>query len=316
LILTSFTTVQGHNCILGNAYNTLRHLNLSLREQDLFFWFSAFHGSRIVSEMFDTLFEKKTKTNWQIFVEQCIEDQQPVLVHIDPKALPYVKHNVFVPSIGHYINIIGIEIGEKKLCVSDGYVPTYSPSTYTGWIDFSAVTNSYINACWRIKLSALTSFFKGSGEAEILEFTRTNIIRRLSEFLLPDEKNHKPSGIVRLRNLPDTIYVHVRDENYMEIFKLLAGIRLHIINPLVYLRLALERHQNQYQEQAKSLGIFINTFWDIPYMQLIKFSIAHKRINCEGIATQIREAVLMEETVLNTLIENLMTDKKATIERI
>lgn len=284
---------------------------MNLREQDLFFWFSSFQGNRTVSELFDTLYKEKENNSWQNFVEQCLADQHPVLVHIDPKVLPYIKYNTPDPSIGHYINIIGIDPKEKKLCVSDSYVPTYSPSTYTGWIDCSAVTDSHIDACWRINLVALYHFFQGHKEEDILDFTNANIIRRLTEFLWPDESNHRPAGITELRKLPDTIYHHIQNKNYDDMFKLLAGIRLHIINPLVYLRLSLERNQSQYQDLIKSLGAFIVKYWETPNMQLIKFSIAHKSLDSECIATQIKAAVFTEQAVLTTILENLMITKKS-----
>jgi hypothetical protein len=314
LILTNFATAQGRNCIFGNVYNTVHYLQMDLREQDLFFWFSIFQGSRTVSELFETLYEKNGETDLRRFVMHSLEAGQPVLTHIDPKVLPYITYSTLNPSAGHYINIIGFDARANKLCVSDSYIPTYKPSTYTGWIDCPPVPCHHIEACWRINSGALQRFFVEQG-ASISDFTRANIVRRLSDFLIPNEANDGMAGITELSRLPDTIGSFVQNKDYEEILKLLAGIRLHIINPLIYLRIALERLPDSYGEFVKNLDKFIESEWEASNMQLIKFAVAHKHLEGERIALKIQESVQKEEEVLTTIMERLKSGKHDVEER-
>lgn len=310
MMLADFTTMQGYNCIFGNVYNTLRYFRTDFFEQDLFFWFSAFQGNISESSLFDTFYEEKGKNSWLNFVKQSLAAQQPVLVSVNPSVLPYIKYDAQNASLRHYINIIGIDVEKKKMCVSDSYVPTYSPSTYMGWVDYRLVSDFQIKNCWRIKISLLRYFQRECRNEEIRDFTFSNIIRRLSVFLKEDKVNHNHSGIDKLEKLHDIVFTNVENKNYEKIFELLAGIRLNIINPLIYLRFALERNRNRYQDLAKSLDTFTNNYWETLNLQLIKFAIAHKHLDSERISEQIKNTILEEEVVLNAILEKLISDRK------
>lgn len=314
MILTNFTTVQGYSCIFGNIYNALHYIQMNVKEQDLFFWFSPFQGSKNIYEMIDIFYEKIDKNEWQNFVKQSIEEKKPVLVRINPNSLPYIRHSTFDSSKGHYINIIGIDVSEKKICVSDSFVPTLSNSTYTGWIDYSTIVNVHIDTFWQIKYNLIYKFLRKCEEEEIINFTYFKIISRLRDYLEIDYSNEY-KGISELQKLPNLVGEHVQNKNYIEIYKMLAGVRLNIINPLVYLSHALQRN-HQYQDLAKSLDAFVGNYWESLNMKLVKFSVAHKPLDGKCIATEIEDAVFMERAVLKSIIERLLIDTDVISEKM
>lgn len=313
MILRNYTTMQGYNCILGNVYNMLHYVQMDIKEQDLFFWFSPFQGSKNMYCMFNVLYEEVEKSKWQGVVKQSIKDQKPILIQISPRILPYIKYDTSNLSMVHYINIIGIDINEKKLCVSDSYVPTLNPSIYTGWIDYERLENS-VEACWRVKNNTIDQLLHECKEEEIANLTYYNIIRRLKEFLGIDN-NNECTGIIQLQNLSDRLLFYIERQNYVETYQMLAGLRLNVINPLIYLQLALERTP-QYQNIAKYIATFTEKYWESLNMKLLKFSIAHKHIDGKNIATLVEEAIRMEQDLLKSIVDILLVDKAVITEKL
>lgn len=305
LVLADYNTLQGYNCIFSNVYNTLRYCQIDIYEHDLFFWFSGFSKNRNIDNLFEIIYNEKNSIDWQRFIELNIRNNTPVLAHIDPKILSHVKFNEFDTTVGHYINIIGINVHDKKLLISDSYVPTYIPSTYTGWIDYSSIEDNQIKACWSINRVYINNFFQERDAKYFINFTHINIIKSLINFLLPDEDNNLPAGISKLKEMPQIIHNYVQNKKYDEMFKLLAGIRLHIINPLIYLSNSLDRYYDRYDNLLKSLNNFIEDYWESLNMQLIKFSIAHKKLDSKIIASRVKDVIFMEEEVLKNILETM-----------
>lgn len=303
-----FVTLQGHNCILGNVYNIINYYHINITEADLFFWFCPFDGDKNLYEVFEKLYEDKDECNWKEYVIKSLKDGQPVMISVNPKVLPYIKVEVGDPSLKHYINIIGIDENRKQLYVSDSYVPTYIPSTYEGWVDYSGMSDSDIGNCWRLKSKILFYLQNDCRKADIKNYTRTLIIKRLSEFL-KDTNNKNYSGIEELHTLSGIVKKNIEDENYGEIFKLLAGIRLNIINPLIYLVDWFEHYSEDYDEWIERLNNHVKGYWEAINVKLLKFALAHKKLEAEKIFLQIEETVALEQKVLNDLLERLLEQR-------
>lgn len=309
MLLNDFVTSQGHNCILGNVYNSMKYFQVDVSEQDLFFWFSPFDGDRNLPEVFEKLYEDKGECRWQEFIKKSLNDGQPVIISINSKVLPYFKVEVGDSSVKHYINIIGIDEDREQLYVSDSYIPTYIPSTYEGWVDYSEISDSDIGNCWHLKLELLLYFQNNCGLYDINSFTLASIIKKLSSFLKKNSDNQKPSGMDNLQMMSKTVRNDVENVNYNEIFKLLAGIRLNVINPLIYLIKVFEHCPNEYSEWSERLNNLVNGHWEIINIKLVKFALAHKKLDADTISNQIDEAVEFEKNVLNDILKQLLKTK-------
>lgn len=319
MLLNNFVTSQGHNCILGNVYNAMNYFHVDVSEQDLFFWLSPFDGDRNLPEVFEKLYEDKGKCDWQEFVQTSLNDGHPVIISINPKALPYFKSEVGNSSTKHYINIIGIDKDRKQLYVSDSYIPTYIPSTHEGWVNYSEISDSDIENCWRLKSELLLFFQNYCGSDDINSFTLASIIKRLSSFLSINSDNLPPSGMDNLQMLSKIVKNDIENGNYNKIFELLAGIRLNVINPLIYLVNAFECRPNEYSKWIERLNNLVNGHWEPLNIKLIKFALAHKKLDADKVSEQIDEAVELEKNVLNDILERLLETRNndiATISKI
>ena len=305
MLLNDFITSQGYNCILGNVYNSMKYFQVDVLEQDLFFWFSPFDGDKNLPEVFEELYVDKGECGWKEFIKKSLNDGHPVLTSINPEVLPYFKVKVGDSSVKHYINIIGIDEDRKQLYVSDSYIPTYIPSTYEGWVDYSEISNLDIGNCWHLKSELLMYFHNNFGEETINNFTLTSIIKKLSSFLKKDGDNHKTSGIDNLRMMSKNVRNDIVNVNYNEIFKLLAGIRLNVINPLIYLIKVFERCPNEYSEWTERLNTLVNDHWEIVNIKLVKFALAHKKLDADMILNQIEKAIEFEKNILSDILKQL-----------
>ena len=316
MLLNDFVTSQGHNCILGNVYNAMNYFHVDVSEQDLFFWFSPFNGDRNLPELFDKLYEDKGECGWQEFVQKSLNDGQPVIISINPKVLPYIKVAVGDSSLKHYINIIGIDEDKKQLYVSDSYIPTYIPSTHEGWVDYSRISDSDIGNCWRLKSELIFYFQNNCGLDDINNFTMASIIKRLSSFLSKNSDTQNLSGMNNLQMLSKTVRNDVENGNYDEIFKLLAGIRLNVINPLIYLVNVFGYFPNEYSEWIERLNNLVNSHWETMNIKLVKFVLAHKKLDLNKISEKIDEAVELEKDLLNDILKRLLETENDGITAI
>jgi hypothetical protein len=114
-----------------------------------------------------------------------------------------------------------------------------------------------------------------------------------------------PAGISELKELQENIYGYVRNEEYDGVFQLLPIIRLYVINPLIYLSHSLERYYERHHFIVESLDTLIKDYWETLNLKLIKFSIAHKKLDAELIASRVRDVILKEEEVLNSVLEHM-----------
>ncbi len=311
MLLANFVTTQGHNCILGNVYNSLNYFHIDISESDIFFWTSSFQGDRNLKNLFESFYEERGECSWLEFVEKSLSKGQPVLVSVNHKALPYIKLDIGDPSTKHYINIIGLDVDKRQIYVSDSYIPTYKPSIFEGWIGYVELSDTDIENCWCLKREFLDYFQNESRQEEIQKFTLSCVISRLSEFL---EKKDKRQGVNKLRRLQDTVLHKVANRNYDEMFMLLAGIRLNTINPLIYLRHALEYNKNASRNLAGVLDALISDYWETLNIRLIKFALAHKNLDVEKVSEQMKETILQEEIVLGEILKLLIEEGNGDVQ--
>lgn len=313
MLLNDFVTMQGYNCILGNVYNAMNYFHVNVSEQDLFFWLSPFNGDRNLPEVFERLYRDKGECNWLEFIKKNLENGHPVIISINPQMLTYVKVKVGDPSMKHYVNIIGIDEEKKQLYVSDSYIPTYIPSTHEGWIDYSQLSDADIGNCWHLKMEVLYYFQNNCGLVDINDFTSESIINRLSAFLGKSRDVQNSSGIRELQTLSKIVKKNIENENYDEIFKLLAGIRLNVINPLIYLVNVFERCPDEYCEWIERLYLLVKSNWEILSIKLMKFALAHKKLDEDTILEQIDEVVELEKDLLNDILKRLLENKNSNL---
>lgn len=280
----------------------MKYYHLNVSEQDLFFWFSPFDGSKTLPEVFDKLYEDKGKLGWQEFMQKSLNDAKPVMISINPKSLPYIINTVSDSLTNHYINIIGSDENTKQIYVSDCYVPTFIPSTYEGWIDFRGISDSDIGNCWCLNPEPFSYLRNNNVCSDIKDYTLVSVIKRLCSFLNKNSDNKKNTGIDNLQNLSKTVRNCIENGNYHKIYKLLAGIRLNIINPLIYLVNLFEYYPNKYGKWIELLNNLITRHWEPINVKLIKFALAHKKMDLDKISEQIDNAVKLEKNALNDLL--------------
>ena len=308
MLIKEFVTFQGKNCILGNVHNTMNYYHVKISESDLFFWFSPFGGDRFLPDIFEKLYEDKGDYDWREFIKKYINDRHPVIISINPKVLPYIKVEVGDSLMKHYINIIGINEDTAQLYISDSYIPTCIPSTHEGWIDYREISDSDIGNCWCFRADLPFYFQNNFKLDDIKRITLAFVVKRLSYFLNESGNNQNHLGLEDLQMFSKIVRKDIEGENYDGVFKLLAGIRLNIINPLEYLVNVFERCTDEYNEWIKRIRSLLNSRWKNLNTNLIMYAIAHKKLDVDKFSEQIDETVVLEQELLNDILK-WMLDK-------
>ena len=314
MLLNGFVTSQGKNCILGNVYNAMSFYKLNIKESDLFFWFSPFDGDRILPELFQILYNVNQEYEWIQFVKNVILSGNPVIMSIDPKALPYMDIQVGDSSAKHYINVLGIDERKSKIYISDSYVPKYVPTVYEGWVDYSQIKVEDIGHCWSMKTEVVAFFKNTCGREQVIDFSICSALERIKTFLYIRNTDTGQTGLESIKELSKSVKDDILNQRYEKVFALLAGMRLNIINPLVYLSELLE---NIYPSDInQKMNELINEHWERVNVKLIKFALAHKRLDPNKVFKSIDEAVLLESHVLTNLINRLQSRNSDNIKDI
>lgn len=303
MLLTDFETAQGYNCILGNVSNSMKYYHIDISEPDIFFWNSPFYSDKYMRKVFERFYEERGESTWPEFAAKGLSEGKPVLVSIDQKVIPYVKHDMGDDSIRHYINIIGIDLEEHKIYVSDSYVPTQIPSTYEGWMDCGKLTDIEIENSWCIKRDVIRFLRQEVDKKEIRRFTRYSMVQRLKEFLRGTGQGTMPPYMEKLGNMQNAVCDQIARENHEEVFKLLAGMRLNVINPLIYLLQVLRRNGDEDAGLTGELNALIKEQWEKLNMRLVKFAVAHKKLDKDSVFESFHNAICGEEEVLGHVIE-------------
>lgn len=303
MLLTDFETAQGYNCILGNVYNSMKYYHIDISEQDIFFWNSPFYSDKYMRKVFERFYEDRGDSTWTEFAAKGLSEGKPVLISIDQKVIPYVKYDMGDDSIRHYVNIIGIDLDEHKIYVSDSYVPTQIPSTYEGWMDCGKLTDLEIENSWCIKREVIRFLQQEVDKNEIHRFTMYSLVQRLKEFLGGTGQEALPPYMAKLGNMQNAVCLQIAAENHEEVFKLLAGMRLNVINPLIYLQQVLRRNGDEDEALAGELNTLIKEQWEKLNMRLVKFAVAHKKLDKDCIFESFHNAIHGEEKVLGHVIE-------------
>lgn len=303
MLLTDFETAQGYNCILGNVSNSMKYYHIDVSEQDIFFWNSPFYSDKYMRKVFERFYEDRGDSTWTEFAAKGLSEGKPVLISIDQKVIPYVKYDMGDDSIRHYVNIIGIDLHEHKIYVSDSYVPTQIPSTYEGWMDCGKLTDLEIENSWCIKREVIRFLQQEVDKNEIHRFTMYSLVQRLKEFLGGTGQEALPPYMAKLGNMQNAVCLQIAAENHEEVFKLLAGMRLNVINPLIYLQQVLRRNGDEDEALAGELNTLIKEQWEKLNMRLVKFAVAHKKLDKDCIFESFHNAIHGEEKVLGHVIE-------------
>lgn len=305
MLLKNFTTLQGGNCILGNACNAMNYYQLRIQESDLFFWFSPFDGNRTLPELFEVLYDVCEGDGWIEFLKHKISTGHPVLVSVNSEVLPYIAMQVGDGLGKHYVNIIGIDEQQRMIYVSDCYVPKYVPTIYEGWVDYSRVKDKDIGHCWSMKREVIT-FLRNSCDKQLIDsFSIYSVLQRIKTFLYVRDVHNGQTGVEEIRELGSSIRDNILNGQYENMASLLAGIRMNVINPLIYLRAFLERSYPLDENMSQQLNELIDDYWEKVNIKLVKFALAHKRLDAEQIFLRIEEVIMMETKFLNDLINKL-----------
>lgn len=307
MLLHDFITSQGKNCILGNIYNTMNYYQLKIQESDLFFWFSPFDGDRVLPEVFEMLYDVCEDDEWVEFLKRNISSEHPVIVSINPEVLPYIAMQVGDGSGKHSVNIIGIDEQQRRIYVSDCYVPKYVTTVYEGWVDYSGIKDEDIGHCWSMKREVITFFRDSCDKQQIDSFSIYSVLQRIKTFLYVRNVCNGQTGVEEIRELGSSIRDNILNGQYENMASLLAGIRMNVINPLVYLRTLLERIYPLDEDMSQQLNELIDDYWEKVNIKLVKFALAHKRLDAEQIFLSIEEVVLMETKFLTDLINKLQS---------
>lgn len=316
MLLNDYITSQGRNCILGNVYNTMNFYKLQIKEQDLFFWFSPFNGDRTIPEVFKTIYNNNGSCEKLEFLKKSIMLGHPVMISINPDVLPYIDMRVGDNTAKHYINIIGIDEKQKRMFVSDSYVPKYIPTVYEGWVDYSQINDSDISHCWCIKEDVVEFFRNSCSIDEINTHSVNSALKRIQIFLKVKNEITDLSGMDEIVKLRDSVTNNILNENYENMYILLAGIRLNIINPLIYLQKLLERFGIEYEDLLQQLDNLIIKHWESLNVKFIKFALAHKKPNIEIVSQMIEESTSLEIKILNNILTRLQPRKTENIDAV
>lgn len=147
-----YHTIQGHECLSSCISNYFYNNGLALTGSDIFFLGDGFHityqnndnmviGADLYNANYTfcdryhvTIQHEKclSKESAKNLLKQSILEERKICIKVSSECLKYNK--VFKQASGspHFINVIGIK--EQELYISDGYVPTYVPSAFEGWV--------------------------------------------------------------------------------------------------------------------------------------------------------------------------------------
>jgi len=158
-----YDTIQGYECLNSCITNYFNYYRIPVLGSDIFFGGKGFEisyrlipkptiGSRLyesnfkfMEKMMISYEHSKCKNNIDAicFLEKCIINEICVAIKVSTEYLEY--NSVFKQTQGsqHYLNVIGIDNEKIKFYISDGYVPTYRPTVFQGWVDASRIMLSW-----------------------------------------------------------------------------------------------------------------------------------------------------------------------------
>lgn len=290
VILEDYITYQGKNCILGSLCNIARYLGVELTEADLFFRYCSFCGSSTIGQEYEELLEEKGSMPMWDFVRAKLTAGMPVMVSITPEVLPHITSSAGDSSVMHYLNITAIDTENGRAFISDCYVPTFEPSTYEGWVDYTDFAEDTIGNCWSIKESALKRICEEG-------ITYETVQSRIKYFL-----GHEADGIGILKLYRDHFCNRFEAQDYDGIYVMLAGLRMKVINPLEYLKQILKSMGEVSDEELDDLDVLISGHWEKMNFKLIKCAVAHRSLATEKLTAAANEAIALEKKVLNDIL--------------
>ena len=159
-----YHTIQGYECLSACITNYFNYLGLLVSGSDIFFVGGGFvityekkKKSSIGAKLYESnfMFLKNMSIPFQHtnleeskdvmkFLRKSIEDEHFIAIKVSSECLEHNRVFKQTESSPHYLNILGYDDSTNNVFISDGYVPTFNPTVFEGWVD----TNGIIEA-WR-----------------------------------------------------------------------------------------------------------------------------------------------------------------------
>lgn len=165
LYQNGYITYAGNECFNSCLANYFQFCNIPVREYEIFFFgqgYRAFYeheGSSFIigTNMGESTFSFLDKVNVveehkniddRNLAEQklidCINGDRLMTIVVMSNRLSYDEIFVNAGEMVHYINVVGYDDSNKKVRVSDGYVPaTKGGVTFEGWLDLEEVLKAW-----------------------------------------------------------------------------------------------------------------------------------------------------------------------------
>ncbi len=156
--IDDYLTLSGSECLLSCFYNYCNYQDIGVSESDIFIIGGGLKTQyskldlnegislNLATGVHDSVarFSKKVgirityiKNEDDKLSDSILDDKismdQPVIIQVDPGYLKYSFALSGGFNLTHFINVIGVDEGSNLLLISDGFIPTYPPSTYQGW---------------------------------------------------------------------------------------------------------------------------------------------------------------------------------------
>lgn len=160
----NYITRQGYECLNVCISNYFSYQNIKISGSDIFFEGNGFlveySGDKTYPSIKAALYESnyifldKMKISYKhslfedsynadLFLKNQIKNESHIAIRVSTDYLSYNKIYQQTQNSPHFINVIGYDELENKFYVSDGFVPTYNPDKYEGWMEYEELFNAW-----------------------------------------------------------------------------------------------------------------------------------------------------------------------------
>lgn len=321
-----YHTIQGYECLSACITNYFNYLGLLVSGSDIFFGGDGFlityqknEKASIGAKLYESnfMFLKNLNIPFQHtklgeskdvikFLRKSIEDQQLIAIKVSSECL---EHNrVFKQTEGspHYVNILGYDDINNKVFISDGYVPTFNPTVFEGWVD----TNGIIEAWKRMDYEYVKldlADIKISTD-EIHRIAITNMKGGIQQYLNPSKQRLSSEffGKEAITKLFEDILLMFEMLIDLKSVALDINYQLKIYGFITSKRLILQKLEelkmNTYYLQQYSKII---DKWNQICMLLVKAGISKSKKSLELTLEKVKESVQEEENLLHEILNDL-----------
>lgn len=321
-----YKTIKSFECLNACLSNYFNFYNMPINGKDIFFLGDGFHikytnkdkmaiGANTHEANFNFLDKFQIKyTNGNkykekdamYFMEEQTNLDNTLCITVFTEYLMYNPIFKQLKSSAHYINILGLNVADNKVYISDGFVPTYNPSIFEGWVELSPI----LEAWKRMQYEYLTFDFSGITKEKIVkikEGSKNAFVSGVLEYLNVNEKGEGIVGKRAVRGLFSDLKKIFMDDNVnLKNLTLDINFQLKIYGHLASKRFILQaireytcakKLQDEYEQ-------IINE-WNLICIMLVKIGASRNRKTITRLFNRVNQVCDREEDILRNILEEI-----------